>query len=88
MRVALADDSALFRNGLDLLLRASGVEVTSQASSGDELMTNIVPDPPDAVVLDLRMPPTYTGEGIETAAAIRARDPGIGILVLSTYAEA
>jgi DNA-binding NarL/FixJ family response regulator len=88
VRVALADDSALFRNGLDLLLRASGVEVTSQASSGDELMGNIAPDPPDAVVLDLRMPPTYTGEGIETAAAIRARDPAIGILVLSTYAEA
>ena len=88
MRVALADDSALFRNGLELLLRASGVQVTSQASSGDELMANIVPDPPDAVVLDLRMPPTYTGEGIETAAAIRAWDPGVGILVLSTYAEA
>ena len=88
MRVALADDSALFRSGLELLLQASGVQVTSQASSGDELMANIVPDRPDAVVLDLRMPPTYTGEGIGTAAAIRAWDPGIGILVLSTYAEA
>ena len=88
MRVALADDSALFRSGLELLLRASGVQVTSQASSGDELMANIAPDPPDAVILDLRMPPTFTGEGIETAAAVRARDPGVGILLLSTYAEA
>jgi DNA-binding NarL/FixJ family response regulator len=88
VRVALADDSALFRSGLELLLRASGVQVTSQASSGDELMGNIVPDPPDAVILDLRMPPTFTGEGIDTAAAVRAKDPGIGILVLSTYAEA
>jgi DNA-binding NarL/FixJ family response regulator len=88
VRVALADDSALFRTGLELLLRASGVQVTSQASSGDELMGNIAPDPPDAVILDLRMPPTFTGEGIETAAAVRARDPGVGILLLSTYAEA
>jgi DNA-binding NarL/FixJ family response regulator len=88
VRVALADDSALFRSGLELLLQASGIQVTSRASSGDELMANIVPDRPDAVILDLRMPPTYTGEGIETAAAIRAGDPGVGILVLSTYAEA
>ena len=88
MRVALADDSALFRTGLELLLRASGVQVTSQASSGDELMGNIIPDLPDAVILDLRMPPTFTGEGIDTAAAVRAKDPGVGILVLSTYAEA
>ena len=88
MRVALADDSALFRSGLELLLRASGVQVTSQASSGDELMGNIVADPPDAVIVDLRMPPTFTGEGIETAAAIRASNSSIGILVLSTYAEA
>ena len=88
MRVALADDSALFRSGLEMLLQASGVQVTSQASSGDELMASIVADRPDAVILDLRMPPTYSGEGIGTAAAIRAWDPGIGILVLSTYAEA
>ena len=88
MRVALADDSALFRSGLEMLLQASGVQVTSQASSGDELMASIVADRPDAVILDLRMPPTYTGEGIGTAAAIRAWDPDIGILVLSTYAEA
>ena len=72
MRVALADDSALFRSGLEMLLQASGVQVTSQASSGDELMASIVADRPDAVILDLRMPPTYTGEGIGTAAAIRA----------------
>jgi DNA-binding NarL/FixJ family response regulator len=88
VRIAIADDSALFRNGLVLLLQASGAEVTSQASSGAELMASIRPDPPDAVVLDLRMPPTYTGEGIAAAAEIRSRDPRIGILVLSTFAEA
>jgi DNA-binding NarL/FixJ family response regulator len=88
VRIALADDSALFRSGLVLLLEASGATVTSQASSGAELLADIRRDPPDAVILDLRMPPTFTGEGIATAAEIRARDPDIGILVLSTFAEA
>jgi DNA-binding NarL/FixJ family response regulator len=88
VRVALADDSALFRSGLVLLLEASGVQVTAQASAGAELMASIGPDRPDAVILDLRMPPTFTGEGISTAAGIRARDADIGILVLSTFAEA
>lgn len=87
MRLAIADDSALFRNGLILLLEASGAEVTAQVSSGTELIASIMPDPPDAVILDLRMPPTFTGEGISTAAQIRSRDPDIGILVLSTFAE-
>lgn len=88
MRIALADDSALFRSGLVLLLEASGAQVTAQASSGAELVASIVADRPDAVILDLRMPPTFTGEGISTAAEIRARDADIGILVLSTFAEA
>jgi len=87
VRLAIADDSALFRNGLILLLEASGAEVTAQVSSGTELIASIMPDPPDAVILDLRMPPTFTGEGISTAAQIRSRDPDIGILVLSTFAE-
>ena len=88
MRIALADDSALFRSGLVLLLEASGARVTTQASSGTELLADIRRDPPDAAILDLRMPPTFTGEGIRTAAEIRAHDPDIGILVLSTFAEA
>jgi DNA-binding NarL/FixJ family response regulator len=88
VRIALADDSALFRSGLVLLLEASGAQVTAQASSGAELLASIVADRPDAVILDLRMPPTFTGEGISTAAEIRARDANIGILVLSTFAEA
>jgi DNA-binding NarL/FixJ family response regulator len=94
VRIAIADDSALFRSGLVLLLEASGARVTTQASSGEELIASIFPARPDrparpdAVILDLRMPPTYTGEGIQAAAEIRARDAGIGILVLSTFAEA
>jgi DNA-binding NarL/FixJ family response regulator len=87
VRLAIADDSALFRNGLILLLEASGAQVTAQVSSGAELIACIRPDPPDAVILDLRMPPTFTGEGISAAAEIRARDADIGILVLSTFAE-
>ena len=108
MRIAIADDSALFRSGLVLLLEASGAQVTTQASSGAELVARIFPRypgrtppvpvqipnghgrtaRPDAVILDLRMPPTFTGEGISAATEVRTRDAGIGILVLSTFAEA
>jgi DNA-binding NarL/FixJ family response regulator len=99
VRIAIADDSALFRSGLILLLEASGAEVATQASSGAELIARLFPGStaqngrsgpprPDAVILDLRMPPTFTGEGIAVATEIRARDPGVGILVLSTFAEA
>ena len=99
MQIAIADDSALFRSGLILLLEASGAQVATQTSSGAELIARLFPGRPapngrsgpprpDAVILDLRMPPTFTGEGIALAAEIRARDPGIGILVLSTFAEA
>lgn len=87
MRLAIADDSALFRNGLIMLLEASGAQVTARVSSGTELIACLEPDPADAVILDLRMPPTFTGEGISTAAQIRADHAEIGILVLSTFAE-
>jgi DNA-binding NarL/FixJ family response regulator len=87
VRLAIADDSALFRSGLILLLEASGTQVTAQVGSGTELVASIAADPPDAVIVDLRMPPTFTGEGISTAAQIRARHAGVGILVLSTFAE-
>ena len=87
MRVALADDSALFRQGLATLLQASGVEVVAQAASGAELLALVAGDPPDAVVLDLRMPPTFTDEGLVAAEQLRARFPRLGVLVLSTYAE-
>ena len=87
MRVALADDSALFRRGLATLLAASGVEVTAQVPSGAELLVAVAADLPDAVVLDLRMPPSFTDEGLVVAEQLRARFPTLGILVLSTYAE-
>ena len=87
MRVALADDSALFRRGLAALLEATGVTVTAQVPSGVELVHAVAVDPPDAVVLDLRMPPTFTDEGLVAAERLRASHPSLGILVLSTYAE-
>lgn len=87
MRVALADDSALFRKGLAALLGASGVEVTTGVASGVDLVQAVAVDLPDAVVLDLRMPPTFTDEGLVTAERLRAEHPALGILVLSTYAE-
>jgi DNA-binding NarL/FixJ family response regulator len=87
VRVALADDSALFRNGLALLLTTAGVEITAQARTGDELLTRIASGPPEVVVLDIRMPPTFTDEGLTTAEEVRARHPGVGVLVLSVYGE-
>jgi DNA-binding NarL/FixJ family response regulator len=86
VRVALADDSALFRQGLALLLDAAGVVVSAEASTPDDLLRQIADDPPDAAVLDIRMPPTYTDEGLALAERLRALHPHIGVLVLSTYA--
>jgi signal transduction histidine kinase/DNA-binding NarL/FixJ family response regulator len=87
MRLAIAEDSGLFRTSLALLLEAYGAQVTASASSGPELIAAIRPDPPDVVILDIRMPPSFTDEGIRTAAELRGRYPPLGILVLSTYAE-
>ena len=87
MRVAIAEDSGLFRSSLVLLLNSLGAEVTTAVPSGAELLAAIGSSPPDAVILDIRMPPTFTDEGIRTARELRSLHPGVGILVLSTYAE-
>ncbi len=87
MRVAIAEDSGLFRSSLVLLLRSLGTEVTASVASGAELLAAIRAGPPEAVILDIRMPPSFTDEGIRTAREIRGRHPDVGILVLSTYAE-
>ncbi|HYB18532.1 MAG TPA: response regulator transcription factor [Streptosporangiaceae bacterium] len=87
MRLAIADDSGLFRSSLTLLLEAYGAQVTASVPSGTELLTAVRTGPPDAVILDIRMPPSFTDEGIRTAAELRGRYPQLGILVLSTYAE-
>jgi DNA-binding NarL/FixJ family response regulator len=87
VRIAIAEDSGLFRSSLVLLLRSLGAEVTASVASGTELLAVIRDSPPDVVMLDIRMPPTFSDEGIRTAQAIRGLHPETGILVLSTYAE-
>jgi DNA-binding NarL/FixJ family response regulator len=87
MRVALADDSALFRRGLALLLAAVGVDVVLQAASADELLARLPAVGADIVVIDIRMPPTFEDEGLVAALDIRTRHPQLGILVLSTYTD-
>jgi DNA-binding NarL/FixJ family response regulator len=88
VRVVFAEDNYLVREGTAALLSASGeVELVSLASTYDELMTAVDEDRPDAVLTDIRMPPTSTTEGIDAARKIRAHHPEIGVVVLSQYAE-
>jgi DNA-binding NarL/FixJ family response regulator len=88
VRLAIADDSGIFRDSLRLLLETAGAEVTVSAASGPELLAAIRQvEPPDAVVLDIRMRPSLTDEGITTAAELRQLYPGMGVLLLSAHAE-
>ncbi len=87
MRVAIADDSTLFREGLAILLTAAGNEVVAQTATADDLICGLGHSRPDVVILDIRMPPTFTDEGLVAAEQIRARHRTIAVLVLSTYAE-
>ena len=88
MRLAIADDSGIFRDSLRLLLETAGAEVTVSAASGPELLAAIRQvELPDAVVLDIRMRPSLTDEGITTAAELRQLYPDMGILLLSAHAE-
>lgn len=88
LRVALADDALLFREGLARILTEAGFEVTGQVSTGGALVDLVRNQPPDAVVIDLRMPPTHSTEGLDVAAAIRAQSPKVGLLLLSQHVEA
>jgi len=87
MRVAVADDSVLFREGLARLLEASGMEVTGRAADAAELLEMVDAKQPDIVIADIRMPPTHTTEGLVAAAQIRERHPEVAILLLSQYVE-
>ena len=87
MRVVIADDSVLVREGIAALLTRAGIEVAGQASNADELMLKVRSYAPDVAVVDIRMPPTHTDEGLRAAHALRERHPGIGILFLSQYVE-
>ncbi|ARX81859.1 MULTISPECIES: response regulator [Streptomyces] len=87
MRVILADDSTLLREGLTRLLVEEGHEVTASVGDAEALLEAIAADPPDAAVVDVRMPPTHTDEGLRAALEIRKNWPGTGVLVLSQYVE-
>ncbi|WP_243794355.1 response regulator transcription factor [Saccharopolyspora gloriosae] len=86
MRVAVAEDGALFREGLVLLLEAAGHEVVGCVGDGDSLLAIVATEPVDVAILDIRMPPEPDG-GLVTAERIRARRPETGLLLLSHYAE-
>jgi DNA-binding NarL/FixJ family response regulator len=85
MRVVVADDAVILREGLARLLVEAGFDVVGQASDAAELLTQIEATSPDVAIIDIRMPPTHTDEGLKAAAEIRARHPRVGILVLSQY---
>jgi DNA-binding NarL/FixJ family response regulator len=87
MRVALAEDGALFRQGMLMLLEAAGHDVVASAADGDSLVGALAGRPVDVAILDIRMPPEPDG-GLSTAEQLRITHPGIGLLFLSHYAEA
>jgi DNA-binding NarL/FixJ family response regulator len=87
LRVVLVDDSTLFRSGVAALLREAGVDVVGEASDVGSAFAAVETHRPDVAVLDVRMPPTHTDEGVRAAIALRERFGGLGVLVLSTYAE-
>jgi len=87
MRVAVAEDSGIFRQALVTLLTTVGVDVVLSAASGDELLARIPGNLPDVVILDLHMPPTYTNEGMVVARHLLEHNPEIGVLVLSAHNE-
>jgi DNA-binding NarL/FixJ family response regulator len=87
MRVVLADDQLLLREGIARLLEEAGMEVVAQAGDAEDLLRKVGAHKPDVAIVDVRMPPTHTDEGLRAAAEIRAKHPGTGVLVLSQYVE-
>ncbi len=87
MRVILADDAVLFREGLARILSEAGIEVAGQASNAAELLDLVRRDPPEVAIIDIRMPPGHSDEGTEAAFAIRKMAPDVGLLLLSQHVE-
>jgi DNA-binding NarL/FixJ family response regulator len=87
MRVVIADDSMLLREGVARLLADSGIDVVGAASTADELLLRVAQLAPDVAIVDIRMPPTQTDEGIVAAQRIRETHPGVGVLLLSQYLD-
>jgi DNA-binding NarL/FixJ family response regulator len=87
VRVALAEDSVLLREGLARLLADEGFDVLARCRDAEELRAALRVDLPDVVIVDIRLPPTHTDEGLRAAVELRAAYPGLGVLVLSQYVE-
>ena len=87
MRVVLGEDSVLLREGIVRLLEDSGFEVVGRAGDAEDLLRKVRAHKPDVAIVDIRMPPTHTDEGLRAARVIRAELPGTGVLVLSQYIE-
>jgi DNA-binding NarL/FixJ family response regulator len=87
MRVVLADDTMLLREGVAMLLGEAGFDVAGQAGTAEDLIVAVGEHRPEVAIVDLRMPPTHTDEGLQAALAIRAKHPKVGVLVLSQHAD-
>jgi DNA-binding NarL/FixJ family response regulator len=87
VRVVIAEDSVLLREGLARLLEDAGFEVVGQAGDGEDLVRKVNAHKPDVAIVDVRMPPTHTDEGLRAAQTVRAEQPDVGVLVLSQYVE-
>jgi DNA-binding NarL/FixJ family response regulator len=87
VRLVIAEDSVLLREGMARLLEDQGFEVVGQAGDGEELVRKVMAHKPDVAIVDVRMPPTHTDEGLRAAQEIRERLPDTGVLVLSQYVE-
>jgi DNA-binding NarL/FixJ family response regulator len=87
VRVVLADDSLLLREGVERLLTEAGFEVAGSSGTAEDLLRHVGLYKPDVAVVDIRMPPTHTDEGLRAAQQIRERYPDVGVLVLSQYVE-
>ncbi len=87
IRVVLAEDSVLLREGVASLLADAGFEIVGQAGTAEQLLLKVRSYRPDVAIVDIRMPPTHTDEGLRAAQEIREQHPGVGVLVLSQYVE-
>ncbi len=88
MRVALADDAVILREGLSRLLQEAGFDIVGQATDAEGLLELVEQTQPDVAIIDIRMPPTHTDEGLRAAKTIRERWPAIGLLILSQHVDA
>ena len=87
MRVVVADDSVLLREGVTRLLQDAGMEVVDQAEDAEQLVRTVLGHQPDAAIIDIRMPPTSTDDGLRAALEIKQKLPKTGVLILSQYVE-